>query len=232
MAKVGRPAGLNRKAISENSLDEAHTFALYGEKAVKAPLGILNLARGLRMFSTNSEEFIDELLFKPIRELPKREPSAFEAACRAADAKKGLHFPPPTCGQFAAETMAEVVRLCMSAIKTGDAKRIRALADCLESVHRVDMSKDRAKQWHDPMFNPLNVLWWDNGQRMRDGKRLIPAYRADILRWVQRNFYEEGLSECTDQRLRVAMAAYGYVCGKGRRGGKRPGAGRPRGRSI
>lgn len=224
MAKRGRPGGLNRKAYAGMDPNKAHQFALYGEAAVEAPVGFLNLAKLMRVFSGDSEALLEHLLFKPLREQPEPEPDGFEAACRAADAANGLH-PPPTRGQIAAEVIAELVRMCVRATETGNAATLRDFAACVEAVHRVNVEK----RFHDPMRFPLDVLWQQSGSLTRDGKRLIPHYRADILPWVRGLFRDTGLGECTDKRLRVAMADSGYVCAKGRRGGKRPGAGRPKG---
>lgn len=224
MAKRGRPGGLNRKAYAGLDPAKAHQLALYGEAAVKAPGEILDLAKLMRVFAGDSEALLEDLLFKPLRNLSESEPDEFEAFCRAADAAKGLH-PPPTRGQIVAEVIAELVRMCVRAAETGNAAALRDFAACVEAVHRVDVEK----RFHDPMKFPLDVLWQQSGSLTRDGKRLIPHYRADILPWVRGLFRDTGLGECTDKRLRVAMADSGYVCAKGRRGGKRLGAGRPKG---
>lgn len=119
--------------------------------------------------------------------------------------------------------MAKLVHECVNAIYSGDGHRIRALADCCESVYKVDVKHE----WRDPVFFALSVAWHNSGQKMTsDGRRRIPHYRADILRFVRNNFRDQGLGECTDKRLREAMNAYRYVHPCAPRGGKREGAGR------
>lgn len=201
--RAGRPFGLNRKAIQDSSHDDRHTFSVYGEHCMEAPEDLFSLALSLRRCfpspSDGLDKYLDSLLSKPLASFTKTQ------------------APPPV-----AAIAGKLLREFVAAVWSGDTRRLCTLADCIAEVHRAEV---RCEQ-QDPMWNALRVIWFETGRKMEGDRRHIPATRSDILRVIRRRHADQGLERCADKRLRQAMKQHGYTARKGKRGGRREGAGR------